>query len=73
MSVRIMRLPEVVEITGRSATSIWRDEKAGRFPRRRKLGANTVGWRSDEVEAWIDGLPVVGEGDEGAEESEPAA
>ena len=61
MPVRILRLPEVVELTGRSPTSIWRGEKAGQFPRRRKLGANSVGWVSTEIEEWIKALPEADE------------
>ena len=57
--VKILRLPEVVQATGKSETTIWRDEKAGRFPRRRRIGPNAVGWRSDEIEAWIRERPVV--------------
>jgi hypothetical protein len=33
---------------------IWRLEKAGRFPRRVKLGPNSVGWVSTEIDAWIE-------------------
>ena len=56
--VKIMRLPDVVEATGKSPTTIWRDEKAGKFPRRRRIGPNAVGWRSDEIRDWIDSRPV---------------
>ena len=38
-----------------SDTQIWRLERAGRFPRRVKLGPNRVGWRSlSEIDGWID-------------------
>lgn len=66
MSVRMLRLPEVIDLTGLSQTTIWRRERQGQFPKRRRLGANLVAWRSDEVEEWIEGLPV-------ADEPEPAA
>jgi prophage regulatory protein len=33
---------------------IWRLEKVGRFPRRVKLGPNSVGWVSTEIDAWIE-------------------
>jgi prophage regulatory protein len=36
-----------------SPVQIWRLEKAGKFPRRLKLGPNRVGWVEDEVEAWL--------------------
>ena len=64
-TMRLLRLPDVCEITGLSPTTVWRREKDGQFPRRRRLGANLVAWRSDEIEAWIEALP------EADEEPEP--
>ncbi len=60
-TVRMLRLPEVCEITGLSQTTIWRHERDGTFPHRRRLGPTLVAWRSDEVEEWIEGLPVADE------------
>jgi prophage regulatory protein len=57
-TVRMLRLPEVEEITGLSGTTIWRHEREGRFPRRRRLGSTLVAWRSDEVQEWIESLPA---------------
>ena len=59
--LRMMRLPEVVIATGLSGTTIWRREKDGQFPRRRRLGTNIVAWRSDEIAAWIEALPEANE------------
>ena len=56
-TMRMLRLPDVCEVTGLSPTTVWRREKDGQFPRRRRLGANLVAWRSDEIEAWIEALP----------------
>ncbi len=52
---RIIRLAEVLHLTGLSRTTIWRAEKAARFPCRVRLGPNSVGWRYAEVKAWLDG------------------
>ena len=60
-TMRLLRLPDVCEITGLSPTTVWRREKDGQFPRRRRLGANIVAWRSDEIAAWIEALPEVDE------------
>lgn len=60
-TVRMLRLPEVIELTGLSQTTIWRREKDGVFPQRRRLGANLVAWRSDEIEEWIEELPIAEE------------
>ena len=53
---RILRREEVQRITGLSKTSIWRLERAGRFPARRKLGARRVGWCETDVAAWLQQL-----------------
>ena len=36
----------------RTKADIDRLEKLGRFPRRIRLGTNTVAWREDEVDGW---------------------
>lgn len=53
---RIVRLPEVREMTGLAASSIWELEQKGKFPKRRKLTKRAVGWLESEVSAWITGL-----------------
>lgn len=50
---RFMREPEVAQVTGLSRTTRWRLERAGKFPRRRRISANAVAWLQSEVEAWI--------------------
>jgi len=50
---RIIRKPIVVERIGLSATTIWRMERAGQFPKHIQLGANSVGWREADIEQWI--------------------
>ena len=55
--MKILREPEVREVTGLSRATLWRKEREGTFPRRVKLGANSVGWHSDEISEWIANLP----------------
>ncbi|MCC6380133.1 MAG: AlpA family transcriptional regulator [Burkholderiales bacterium] len=50
---KILRRPVVVERTGLSGTSIWREMQAGRFPRPVALGRRAVGWLSSEIDEWI--------------------
>lgn len=45
-----VRLPVVQALTGRSATSIWRDVKAGRLPAPLRLG-HTSAWSVGELRA----------------------
>ena len=49
-----IRAKDLTSITGHSRTTIWRLEKKGDFPRRRKLSAGCVGWKRSEVEAWVE-------------------
>jgi prophage regulatory protein len=51
--MRILRQRHVIEKVGYSGMQIWRLEKAGRFPRRIKLGPNSVGWIAEEIDEWI--------------------
>jgi prophage regulatory protein len=36
-----------------SRTSIWRMERLGCFPARRRLSRNRVAWLAEEVDAWV--------------------
>jgi len=51
--VRLIRLPEVMHITGLSRASIYRLSDAGTFPRPRKIGARASAWSSVEIDGWI--------------------
>ena len=55
----VMTRKQVIAVTGRSATSLWRDVNAGAFPPPRQISAARVGWLASEVEAWIKNRPVV--------------
>ena len=61
---RILRIPEVVQVTGLSRTTIWRRVKSGDFPAPVRLGSlatRSVGWRESEIRKWIESRPVVNE------------
>ncbi|MDA7569668.1 AlpA family transcriptional regulator [Emcibacteraceae bacterium] len=57
LPIKFLSLSEVMEITSLSSTTIWREEKSARFPRRRKLSPNRVAWVDKEIYDWI-GLKV---------------
>lgn len=38
-----------------SDTTIWRLERAGQFPKRRKITASRVGWRTADIAAFVKG------------------
>lgn len=50
---RAIRKPELREVTGLSDATIWRLEKAGKFPKRLQLGGNAVAWLQSEIMAWL--------------------
>jgi prophage regulatory protein len=53
MAVRsILRLPAVEDASGHKKSQIYHLMAKGEFPRPVKLSKQSVGWYSDEVEAW---------------------
>ncbi len=57
--MRLLRSNQVIEKVGLSRPTIWRLERAGKFPKRRKLGANSVAWVDQEIEDWINSRQIV--------------
>lgn len=50
---RLIRMRELQQMIGRSRSSIYRDERLGLFPRRRRIGPRSVAYLHSEVMAWI--------------------
>jgi prophage regulatory protein len=50
---RIIRKTELLSIIPLSHVTIWRMEKAGKFPKRVQIGGNAVGWLVSEVNQWM--------------------
>jgi prophage regulatory protein len=48
-----LRWPTVQQVSGLSRVTIWRMERDDKFPRRRQLSANSVGWLQSEIETWV--------------------
>lgn len=55
---RLLRLPEVMRLTGLSRTTIYRLMKMNRFPDRVLIGARAVAWRETDILAWLEERPV---------------
>ncbi|MEF8767911.1 MAG: AlpA family phage regulatory protein [Candidatus Accumulibacter phosphatis] len=53
MTHEYWRERQVRDATKLSRSTRWRLESQGKFPRRRQLSANAVGWLRSEVEAWV--------------------
>lgn len=50
---RMVLTPECEKIAGMNRVSIWRKEKAKKFPRRIRLSGNKSAWRLSELRAWF--------------------
>ena len=51
--MKFIRLKELIVKTGLSRVTIWRLERAGLFPQRRRIGRAAIAWLEDEVEEWM--------------------
>ncbi|RSY88060.1 AlpA family phage regulatory protein [Sphingomonas koreensis] len=56
--LRFLRQPDVLARVGVTWITILRWEKQGLFPKRRKLGPNTVAWVEAEIDEWCAGRAV---------------
>lgn len=50
---RILRLPEVCQVSGLSRATIYKKMAEGTFPTPLRLGTRSVGWRLSDLDAWI--------------------
>ena len=57
---RFLREKDVHSITGLSRTTRWRLERENKFPSRRQISGNAVGWLESELTDWIANRPVAG-------------
>ena len=57
--IRIIRIREVIALTGLSRSAIYAGVKAGTFPRQVKLSARSSGWVRGEVIGWVKERPRV--------------
>ncbi len=58
--IRMLRASEVTVRTKLSRSTIWRLERAGRFPARRQMSLGRVAWVESEVNAWLSSRAPVG-------------
>lgn len=59
MKQELIRWPAVSRVAGISRTTVWRMERDGTFPCRRKISAHSVGWLRHEIEAWVQSRATV--------------
>ena len=54
---RLLRLPEVMAITGLSKNTILRLVKLGLFPQPVKPSLRAIAWRWCDIRGWLESLP----------------
>lgn len=54
-TLRVISWRELSEMIPFTRQHVLRLEKAGKFPRRIRIGARRVGWLYSEIEAWVVG------------------
>ncbi len=55
--LRILRERQVVERTGLSRSTLWRLERRGHFPARRRIAPGAVGWLESEIDDYLAACP----------------
>lgn len=60
IAVRLERKPEVLARSGLTPSALDRLVRAGRFPLPVRIGGTrALGWRSEEVDAWLQAQPRI--------------
>ncbi|WP_371762633.1 helix-turn-helix transcriptional regulator [Massilia sp.] len=54
---RMIKLPEVISMTGLSRSSIYLLIKKGNFPPQIKLSTRSSGWLWREINSWLESRP----------------
>lgn len=55
--MKVLKYQDLHGMFGFCRSTLYRMEKAGRFPKRIRLGSRSVGWNEDEVMAWLNTRP----------------
>jgi prophage regulatory protein len=55
--MRVLRRKEVEALVGLSRSAIYASMDRGDFPRPIQLGRRAVGWRSTDLDRWLDSRP----------------
>lgn len=53
MSMKLIRIKDVMDRTGLARSTIYKYISEGKFPRPIKLGARAVAWVETEIDGWI--------------------
>ncbi|WP_024692769.1 helix-turn-helix transcriptional regulator [Pseudomonas syringae] len=53
---RLLRLDEVLHITGLGRNTVYRRIREGSFPKQVRIGPNSVAWRQSDIARWVKNL-----------------
>ena len=53
ISTKLLRFSDVTRLIGLSRSSVNRLERAGQFPKRRRISARAIGWLQPEIDQWL--------------------
>jgi prophage regulatory protein len=51
--IKLIKLPQVMQITTLSRATVYRLIAKGEFPKQIKLGPRSSGWLESEIDSWI--------------------
>lgn len=56
-SIKIIRPKDLAELLSVSTVTVWRMEKRGELPKRKKISSRTVGWLESDIQEWLENRP----------------
>ena len=56
-SINILRIADLAELLNVSRVTIWRMQKRGELPPRKKISNRCVGWTEETIEDWLESRP----------------
>ena len=59
MPEKLLTVPEVTARTGLCRSTLWKLERDGAFPARRRLTASRIAWLESEIDEWLRSRPTV--------------
>lgn len=51
--IKLIRLTEVIELTGLGKSTVWMYIQQGKFPKQIKISPRISVWKLSDIEAWI--------------------
>ncbi|MFV8867330.1 helix-turn-helix transcriptional regulator [Serratia fonticola] len=51
--IRLIRLPDVMMITGLKRSTVYNKMKSGKFPKSVSIGERSIAWVESEINSWV--------------------